>query len=64
MKEKINYENCMKYKCERCKYYNYCFKHKTKKENKDVFKSKIKEVEKSQYENIKSEEQPNRNYTK
>ncbi len=47
MKKKINYENCMKYKCERCRHYNYCFKHKEIKENKDVFKGKIKEVKKS-----------------
>ena len=47
MKEKINYENCMKYKCERCRHYNYCFKHKEIKENKDVFRGKIKEVKKS-----------------
>lgn len=24
MKEKINYENCMKYKCEQCKYNEQC----------------------------------------
>lgn len=33
MKEKINYDNCMKRKCQECKYYNYCFEYR-KKTNK------------------------------
>ena len=28
MKEKINYSNCMKRKCEMCKYYDECFKYR------------------------------------
>lgn len=30
MKEKINYDNCMKRKCQDCKYYDYCFGYKPK----------------------------------
>lgn len=30
MKEKINYANCMKRKCEMCKYYEECFRYKSK----------------------------------
>lgn len=26
MKDKINWKECMKRKCEQCKYYNKCFK--------------------------------------
>lgn len=26
MKDKINWKECMKRKCEQCKYYNRCFK--------------------------------------
>ncbi len=33
MKEKINYDNCMKRKCQKCKFYDECFK---KKENKNI----------------------------
>ena len=33
MKDKMNYANCMKRKCEQCKYYDYCFGYK-KKTNK------------------------------
>lgn len=28
MKEKINYDNCIKRKCSECKYYNKCFGYK------------------------------------
>ena len=28
MKKEFNYEQCMKRKCEQCKYYNKCFKEK------------------------------------
>nr|DAT49463.1 MAG TPA: hypothetical protein [Bacteriophage sp.] len=26
----INYANCMKRKCEQCKYYDYCFRYRPK----------------------------------
>lgn len=38
MSKKINYANCMKRKCEQCKYYNYCFRYKKKKEKKHEHK--------------------------
>jgi hypothetical protein len=47
MRDKINYANCMQIKCEQCRYYDYCFRYKPKKENESVFKSKIKEIKKS-----------------
>lgn len=47
MRDKINYANCMQRKCEQCRYYDYCFRYKPKKENESVFKSKIKEIKKS-----------------
>ena len=31
MKDKINYANCMKRKCEMCKYYDECFRYKIEK---------------------------------
>ena len=36
MSDKINYANCMKRKCEQCKYYDYCFRYRPKRgcENK------------------------------
>ena len=33
MKEKINYANCMKRKCQECKNYNSCFGYKGGKNN-------------------------------
>lgn len=39
MKEKINYNNCMKRKCQECKYYNYCFGHITKESHRKFKKS-------------------------
>ena len=49
MRDKINYANCMKRRCEQCKYYDYCFRYRPKRkgENRNVFKSKIKKIEKS-----------------
>jgi hypothetical protein len=47
MRDKINYANCMQIKCEQCRYYDYCFRYKPKKENENVFKSKSKENKKS-----------------
>lgn len=44
-KDKTNY--CMKRKCNGCNRYDECFGYKLKKENKNVFKSKIKKNEKS-----------------
>lgn len=34
MSDKINYANCMKRKCEQCRYYDYCFRYKPKSNNK------------------------------
>nr|DAM91448.1 MAG TPA: hypothetical protein [Caudoviricetes sp.] len=34
MKDKINWKECMKRKCEQCKYYNRCFKEKMKKDER------------------------------
>lgn len=31
MRDKINYANCMKRKCEQCRYYDNCFRYKTKR---------------------------------
>ena len=28
MRDKINYANCMKRKCEQCRYYDYCFRYR------------------------------------
>lgn len=28
MSDKINYANCMKRKCEQCRYYDYCFRYR------------------------------------
>lgn len=39
MKDKINYANCMKRKCEQCKYYYYCFRYRKEGGNKNVSKS-------------------------
>ena len=39
---KIDYMQCMKRKCEQCKYYEYCFRYIPKKENGNAFKSKVK----------------------
>lgn len=30
----INYANCMKRRCEQCRYYDYCFRYKPKSNNK------------------------------
>ncbi len=38
----INYANCMKRKCEQCRYYDYCFRYKTKKEKKNEIQNKWK----------------------
>lgn len=35
MKDKINWKECMKRKCEQCKYYNRCFKKEKKDERKN-----------------------------
>lgn len=29
MSDKINYANCMKRRCEQCKYYDYCFRYRS-----------------------------------
>lgn len=47
MKEKINYTECMKRKCEQCKRYNKCFKEKEggakcQEERKPTMKQYIK----------------------
>lgn len=34
MSEKINYANCMKRRCEQCRYYDYCFRYRPKSNNK------------------------------
>ena len=47
MRDKTNYANCMKRKCEECNRYDYCFRYRPMKENKNVFKSKSKEIKKS-----------------
>lgn len=45
MKEKINFDNCMKRKCNECKYYDYCFEYKKeKKENVSKSNRKIQET--------------------
>ena len=31
MSKKINYANCMQRKCEQCRYYDYCFRHRPKR---------------------------------
>lgn len=31
----INYANCMKRKCDQCKYYDYCFRYRPKKREKN-----------------------------
>lgn len=36
MKEKINFDNCMKRKCQSCKYYDYCFGYKFRKGKDNV----------------------------
>lgn len=41
MKEKINFGNCIKRKCNECKNYNYCFGYKKKKTNKKSQSNKI-----------------------
>lgn len=33
MKDKLNWKECMKRKCEQCKYYDKCFKEERKIEN-------------------------------
>lgn len=40
MSDKINYANCMRRKCEQCKHYDYCFRYKPKKENKNEIQNK------------------------
>ncbi len=41
MKEKINYNNCIKRKCEQCKFYERCFRYyKTKNINKNLLSTK------------------------
>lgn len=35
----INYNNCMRRKCEQCKYYNRCFKYRKEGGNNNVSKS-------------------------
>lgn len=42
MSDKINYANCMKRKCEQCRYYDYCFRYRPEKE-----------VEKIEYKQVK-----------
>lgn len=34
MKDKMNYANCMKRKCQDCKHYDECFGYKPKEKNK------------------------------
>ena len=34
MKDKINWANCMKRRCEQCKHYDYCFRYRPKKGKK------------------------------
>lgn len=40
MRDKINYANCMKRKCEQCKNYDYCFRYRPKKENENEIQNK------------------------
>lgn len=41
MKDKLNWKECMKRKCEQCKYYDRCFKGERKKdERKKMIKKK------------------------
>lgn len=41
----INYANCMKYKCEQCRYYDYCFRYRPKEENENEILYKQQRVE-------------------
>lgn len=45
MNEKINYANYMKRKCEQCRYYDYCFRYRPKKENKNEIQNKQQRME-------------------
>ena len=36
----INYANCMQRRCEQCRYYDYCFRYRPKKENKNEIRNK------------------------
>ena len=45
MNKKINYANCMQRKCEQCMYYDYCFRYRPKKENKNEIQNKQKRME-------------------
>lgn len=44
MKDKINWKECMKRKCEQCKYYDKCFKEERKKMSVKNDKEEIKEL--------------------
>lgn len=44
MKDKINWKECMKRKCEQCKYYNRCFKEKIKKDERKNRRTKMKKL--------------------
>lgn len=45
MRDKINYANCMKRKCEQCKNYDYCFRYRPKKENENEIQNKQQRME-------------------
>ena len=38
----INYANCMQRRCEQCKYYDYCFGYRSKKENENEIHTKTR----------------------
>ena len=44
MKDKINWKECMKRKCEQCKYYNRYFKEKMKKTNAKNRRTEMKKL--------------------
>lgn len=44
MKEKINYANCMKRKCEMCKHYDECFRYKGGNENESKSNKQIQKI--------------------
>lgn len=44
MKDKLNWKECMKRKCEQCKYYDRCFKKEGKKMSLKNDKEEIKEL--------------------
>lgn len=50
MKEKIDFDNCMKRKCEQCRYYDYCFgyKNKTNTSQSNTISKRLEQYKKSE----------------